>query len=43
VHLRGIGRHRRQEFLYFLKLIDIAVPSGLDLHLICCAGPRAAT
>jgi transposase len=28
-------RHRHQEFLRFLKLIDAAVPSGLDLHLIC--------
>jgi hypothetical protein len=28
-------RHRHQEFLRFLKLIDGAVPSGLDLHLIC--------
>jgi len=28
-------RHRHQEFLRFLKLIDQAVPDGLDLHLIC--------
>jgi hypothetical protein len=28
-------RHRHQEFLRFLKLIDAAVPSGLELHLIC--------
>jgi transposase len=28
-------RHRHQEFLKFLKTIDSAVPSGLDLHLIC--------
>jgi transposase len=28
-------RHRHQEFLRFLKLIDAAVPDGLDLHLIC--------
>jgi transposase len=28
-------RHRHQEFLRFLKLIDGAVPSGLELHLIC--------
>ena len=28
-------RHRHQEFLRFLKLIDNAVPGGLDLHLIC--------
>jgi len=28
-------RHRHQEFLRFLKLIDAAVQSGLDLHLIC--------
>ena len=27
-------RHRHQEFLRFLKLIDGAVPSGLDLHLV---------
>jgi transposase len=28
-------RHRHQEFVRFLKLIDDAVPAGLDLHLIC--------
>ena len=28
-------RHRHQEFLRFPKLIDAAVPDGLDLHLIC--------
>jgi hypothetical protein len=28
-------RHRHQEFLRFLKLIDQAVPKDLDLHLIC--------
>jgi transposase len=28
-------RHRHQEFLHFLKTIDIAVPAELDLHLIC--------
>jgi hypothetical protein len=28
-------RRRDQEFLRFLKLIDTAVPPGLDLHLIC--------
>jgi transposase len=28
-------RHRHQEFLRFLKLIDTAVPDGLDLHLVC--------
>src|ERR1700734_1125031 len=27
-------RHRSQEFLRFLKLIDTAVPKGLDLHLV---------
>jgi transposase len=27
-------RHRRQEFLRFLKLIDAAVPRDLDLHLV---------
>jgi transposase len=27
-------RHRHQEFLRFLKLIDTAVPAGYDLHLI---------
>ena len=27
-------RHRHQEFLRFLKLIDQAVPKGLDLHLV---------
>jgi transposase len=28
-------RHRHQEFLRFLKVIDAAVPKDLDLHLIC--------
>ena len=28
-------RHRHQEFLRFLKLIDAAVPKDLDLHLVC--------
>lgn len=28
-------RHRHQEFPRFLKLIDAAVPAGLELHLIC--------
>ncbi len=28
-------RHRHQEFLRFLKLIDGAVPDGLELHLVC--------
>ena len=27
-------RHRHQEFLRFLKRIDVEVPAGLDLHLI---------
>jgi hypothetical protein len=27
-------RHRHQEFLRFLKLIDAAVPEDLDLHLV---------
>ena len=27
-------RHRHQEFLRFLKVIDAAVPKGLDLHLV---------
>jgi transposase len=27
-------KHRHQEFLRFLKLIDDAVPKGLDLHLV---------
>ncbi|MBL7494698.1 IS630 family transposase, partial [Frankia sp. CNm7] len=27
-------RHRHQEFLRFLKLIDVSVPAGYDLHLI---------
>ena len=27
-------RHRHQEFLKFLKLIDKAVPKDLDLHLV---------
>ena len=28
-------RHRHHEFLRFLKLIDDAVPDGLELHLVC--------
>ena len=32
---RHYRRHRHQEFLPFLRLIDQAVPGGLDLHLIC--------
>jgi transposase len=28
-------QHRHQEFLRFLKLIDTAVPDGLELHLVC--------
>jgi transposase len=32
---RHCRRHRHREFLRFLKLIDDAVPGGLDLHLIC--------
>jgi transposase len=32
---RHCRRHRHQEFLRFLKLIDNAVPDGLDRHLIC--------
>jgi transposase len=28
-------RHRHQELLRFLKLIDAAVPDGLELHLVC--------
>ena len=28
-------QHRHQEFQKFLKAIDAATPSGLDLHLIC--------
>jgi transposase len=31
---RSYRRHRHQEFLRFLKLIDSAVPKGLDLHLV---------
>jgi transposase len=27
-------RHRHQEFLRFLKVIDAAVPEDLDLHLV---------
>ena len=27
-------RHRHQEFPRFLRLIDAAVPAGLDLHLV---------
>ena len=27
-------RHRHQEFLRFLKLIDAAVPRDLELHLV---------
>jgi transposase len=29
-----MGRHRHQEWIKFLKLIDAQTPSGLDLHLI---------
>jgi transposase len=32
---RHCRRHLHREFLRFLKLIDDAVPGGLDLHLIC--------
>jgi transposase len=32
---RHYQRHRHQEFLRFLQLIDDAVPDGLDLHLVC--------
>jgi transposase len=28
-------RHRHQEFLKFLKIIDAAVPAELDVHLVC--------
>jgi hypothetical protein len=28
-------RHRHQEFLRFLKTIDLHTPAELDLHLIC--------
>jgi transposase len=31
---RPYRRHRHQEFLRFLKLIDSAVPKDLDLHLV---------
>ena len=31
---RPCRRHRHQEFLRFLKLIDAAVPKDLDLHLV---------
>jgi hypothetical protein len=34
-------RHRRQEFLRFLKLIDAAVPKGLDLTWSWTATPPA--
>jgi len=27
-------RHRHQEFIRFLKKIDVETPSGLDLHII---------
>ena len=30
-----IRRHRHQEFLRLLKLMDTARPVGLDVHLIC--------
>jgi hypothetical protein len=33
-------RHRQQEFLRFLKLIDAAVPKDLDLHLCWTTTPR---
>jgi transposase len=28
-------RHRHQEWLKFVKLIDREVPSGLDIHIVC--------
>jgi len=28
-------RHRHQEFLGFLRAIEAAVPTDLDIHLIC--------
>ena len=28
-------RHRDQEWLSFLRLIDRETPAGLDIHLIC--------
>ena len=28
-------RHRHQEWLAFLRLIDRETPEGLDLHLVC--------
>jgi transposase len=31
---QSYGRHRHQEFLRFLKVIDAAVPRDLDLHLV---------
>ena len=30
----GYRRHRHQEFLHFLKLIDQNVPADLDIHLV---------
>ena len=33
-------KHRHQEFLRFLKLIDAAVPKSLDLHLVLTTTPR---
>ena len=29
-----LPRHRHQEFIRFLQLIDVKIPSGLELHLI---------
>ena len=29
-----LPRHRRREFLRFLRLIDQKTPQGLDLHLV---------
>jgi hypothetical protein len=32
---KTFNRHRHQEFLRFLRIIDTQVPRGLQIHMIC--------
>ena len=36
-------RHRHQEFLAFLRLINKEVPADLDIHLVLTTTPRTST
>ena len=36
-------RHRHQEFLAFLRLINKEVPADLDIHLVLTTTPRTNT